>query len=165
MYCRTPAPSRHAPGATARRGRGPASLAPLSSPAPPLQTPSPTGGDPGPSAPGAAGSALGLQRLDERREHLVDVAHDPEVGHREDRRLLVLVDGDNVLRALHAHQVLGGARYAAGDVDRRLHRLACLTHLVRVGHPAGVDDGPTGAGGTVEQLGKLLNELVVGRVA
>src|SRR5882724_9798189 len=44
----------------------------------------------------------GLQGLDELGEDLVDVAHDAEVGHREDRRLGVLVDGDDVLRALHA---------------------------------------------------------------
>src|SRR5579863_522427 len=43
-------------------------------------------------------SGLGLERLDQRGEDLVHVAHDPEVGHREDRRLLVLVHGDDVLR-------------------------------------------------------------------
>src|ERR1700722_4796633 len=72
--------------------------------------PNRSGGRPEPGTPGAAGSALGLQRLDERRQHLVHVADDAEVGDREDRGLLVLVDGDDVLGALHPHQVLGGAR-------------------------------------------------------
>src|SRR5262245_61948663 len=35
-------------------------------------------------------SGAGLERLDELRQHLVDVAHDAEVGDREDRRFLVL---------------------------------------------------------------------------
>ena len=62
-------------------------------------------------------------------------------------------------------QVLGGARDPAGHVDGRLHGLAGLADLVRVGHPAGVDDGPAGAGGAVEQLGQLLDQGVVGRLA
>ena len=102
-----------------------------------------------------------LEGLDEGRQDLVHVAHDAEVGHREDRRLGILVDGDDVLRALHAHQVLGGAGDARGDVHRRLHDLAGLAHLVRVGHPAGVDDGARGAGGGAEQLGQGLDHLVL----
>ena len=92
-------------------------------------------------------SAARLERLDQLGQHLVDVAHDAEVGDTEDRRLLVLVDGDDVLGALHADQVLGRTRDAAGHVDRRLHDLAGLTDLVGVGNPTGVDDGAACAGG------------------
>ncbi len=94
--------------------------------------------------------------------HLVHVAHDAEVGDLEDRGVLVLVDGHDVLRVLHAHHVLGGARDPAGHVDGGLHRLAGLADLVRVGHPAGVDDGPAGAGGAVEQPGQLLDQRRTG---
>src|ERR1039457_3963091 len=38
-----------------------------------------------------------LQRLDQGRQHLVHVPHDAEVGDRENRRVLVLVDLDDVL--------------------------------------------------------------------
>src|SRR5690348_15616281 len=44
----------------------------------------------------APGPSSGLERLDQLREHLVDVTDDAEVGDPEDRRLLVLVDGDDV---------------------------------------------------------------------
>ena len=103
--------------------------------------------------------------LDQLRQHLVHVADDAEVGDREDRRLLVLVDGDDVLRALHAHHVLGGAGDAGGDVDGRLHDLAGLADLVAVGHPAGVDDGPRRAGRALQQLGQLLDHLVLAGLA
>src|SRR5438105_7558939 len=51
-------------------------------------------------------SASRLERFDELGHHLVDVAHHAQVGHREDRRVLVLVDGDDVLGALHADEML-----------------------------------------------------------
>ncbi len=51
------------------------------------------------NAGGPGGSALGFERFDQRREHLVHVAHDAEVGHREDGRFTVLVDGNDVLGA------------------------------------------------------------------
>ena len=53
-------------------------------------------------------------------QDLVHVADDAEVGDPEDRGLGVLVDGDDVLGALHADHVLGGA----GDADRRCRRSA-----------------------------------------
>jgi hypothetical protein len=46
--------------------------------------------------PATRGLAVG-QRLDQLGQHLVDVAHDAEVGNGEDRRLRVLVDGNDVL--------------------------------------------------------------------
>ena len=90
----------------------------------------------------------------------MEVADDAEVGHPEDGGLLVLVDGDDVGRALHPHQVLRGAGDSAGQVHGRLHDLAGLAHLVRVGHPAGIDDRPGGAGGALEEAGQRLDQLV-----
>src|SRR5688572_10912529 len=49
---------------------------------------------------------LRLQGLGELGQDLVEVAHDPQVGELEDRRVGVLVDRDDVLGALHPHLVL-----------------------------------------------------------
>ena len=84
--------------------------------------------------------AARLEQLDELREHLVHVTHDAEVGDTEDRRLLVLVDRDDVLGALHTDHVLRRTGDAGGDVDVRLDDLAGLADLVAVRNPAGIDD-------------------------
>ena len=86
---------------------------------------------------------------------LVHVADDAEVGDPEDRRLAVLVHRDDVVGALHADHVLGGAGDAERDVELRLHDLAGLADLLRVGHPAGVDDRTRRARRALEQLGEL----------
>src|SRR2546423_5629454 len=87
-------------------------------------------------------SAARLQGFDQLRHDLVDIADHAQVGDREDRGVLVLVDGDDVLGTLHANQVLRRTGDAGGDVDVGLDDLARLTHLVGVGHPTGVDDRP-----------------------
>src|SRR5262245_1872210 len=80
--------------------------------------------------------------LGELRDDLVEVADDAEVGELEDRRVRVLVDRDDRLRALHSHLVLDRAGHATGNVELRRHGLARLSDLSRVGIPAGVYDGP-----------------------
>src|SRR5437899_1099578 len=52
-----------------------------------------------PAVRATRGLPLGLEGLDQLGQHLVDVADDAEVGDGEDRRFLVLVDGDDVLGA------------------------------------------------------------------
>src|SRR5687768_492357 len=54
---------------------------------------------------GASAALLRLHGVGQLGQDLVQVAHDPEVGELEDRRVLVLVDRDNVLRGLHADLV------------------------------------------------------------
>src|ERR1700734_1586116 len=104
MYCRPPGSDGHARACghdPARPGRR--SMVEAARPPPTIRIPESNPANPrersGVCDPGTADSALGFERVDERREHLVHVTHDPEVGHREDRRLLVLVDGDDVLGA------------------------------------------------------------------
>ena len=93
---------------------------------------------------------------------LLHVADDAEVADREDRGLGVLVDGDDVLRALHAHHVLGGARDAGGDVDGRLHDLAGLADLVASRAPSRRRRWrATRRARAVEQLGQVLDHLVL----
>jgi hypothetical protein len=45
----------------------------------------------------------------EFRQGLVEVGHEPVVGHLENRRLFILVDGDDHLGILHTGQMLNGA--------------------------------------------------------
>src|SRR5271166_3440950 len=73
--------------------------------------------------------AASLDGLDELWQHLGDIADNAQVGDGEDRSLPVLVDGDDVLGALHTDHVLSRPRDPARDVDRRLHRLAGLADL------------------------------------
>jgi hypothetical protein len=49
-----------------------------------------------------------FQFIDKTRYNLEHVAHDAEVGYVEDRRVLVLVNGDDIFRVLHADEVLNG---------------------------------------------------------
>src|SRR5688500_6891108 len=60
---------------------------------------------------------VGPDHLDQLRDDLDRVPHDPEVRHAEDRRVGVLVDRDDPLRRLHPDDVLGRAADADGDVD------------------------------------------------
>ena len=91
----------------------------------------------------------------------MDVTDDAEVGDTEDRCFLVLVDRDDVLRALHAHHVLSGTGDARSDVHGRLDDLAGLADLVAVRHPSGVDDGSRRTRRTLEGLGERLDHRVL----
>ena len=77
----------------------------------------------------------------------------------------VLVDRDDVVAVLHAHEVLRRTGDAERDVHLRLHGLAGLTDLERVGHPAGVDDRARRAPRALELLRERFDErrVVLGR--
>ncbi len=45
-------------------------------------------------------------RLRQLRHDLKEIAHNAEVRHFKDRRILIFVDSDHRLRTLHSHQVL-----------------------------------------------------------
>src|SRR5688500_13195271 len=96
-----------------------------------------------PWATGVSALALG-DLLGGLREHRLEVADDTEVDELEDRRLLVLVDGDDRLRRLHAGTVLDGTGDAVGHVQLGRDGLAGLPDLERVRVPAGVDRGARG---------------------
>ena len=84
-----------------------------------------------------------------------------EVGEFEDRRVGVLVDRDDVLRALHPDLVLDRAGDARREVQLRRDRLAGLADLRRVGVPAGVDHRARGGDGALppNAAGELLGQL------
>jgi hypothetical protein len=58
-----------------------------------------------------------LKCADQLGHHLEDVAHHAEVGDLEDRRVPILVDGDDRLRGLHAGPVLNRAGNAQRDIQ------------------------------------------------
>src|SRR5262249_13555430 len=77
--------------------------------------------------------------LFELRQDLEEVADEAIVGDLEDRRLLVLVDGDDHLAVLHAGQMLDRAGDADSDVEVGRDHLAGLADLPVVWRIAGID--------------------------
>ena len=99
-----------------------------------------------------------LQFADERRRNLEDVALNAVVGDLENRRLGVLVDGDDGARALHADQMLNRARDAERDVQLRRHRLTRAANLALHRQPAVVADRPRRRELGAKRLGELLGD-------
>src|SRR5258707_15280616 len=77
----------------------------------------------------------------ELRHQLEEVADEAVIGDLEDRRLLVLVYGDDDLGILHPGEMLDGAGNADRDIEIGGDDLAGLADLVVVGHEAGIDGG------------------------
>ena len=107
---------------------------------------------------GARPSLLDL--LGEGRDDLEQVAHHAQVRDLQDRRVGVLRDRHDPLRALHADQVLERAADPGADVDLGLHGLAGLPDLVAVRDPAGVDGRARGADRGVPDRRRQLVELL-----
>src|SRR4051794_992883 len=101
----------------------------------------------------------GLHGLGELGHDLVEVADDAEVGELEDRRVGVLVDGHDVLGALHADLVLDRARDPRGQIELRRDRLAGLADLRGVRPPARVDHRARGRDGAAERVREVLELL------
>src|SRR5437899_1959250 len=103
---------------------------------------------------------LRLDRVSQLGDDLVQVAHDAEVRELEDRRVLVLVDREDVLRALHADLVLDRAGDAEREVELRRDRLARLADLRGVRVPAGVDDRPRRRNRSPQRVRQRLGQLL-----
>ena len=86
------------------------------------------------------------------------VTDDGEVGVLEDRRVRVLVDGDDGAGALHADLVLDRARDPARDIELRRDRLPGLADLGRVRIPACVHYRPGRGDRASEGLGEILDQ-------
>src|SRR5688500_11266276 len=83
-----------------------------------------------------------LKLFGQLRHDLEQVADQADVRDLEDRRLFVLVDGDDHLRILHTCEVLDRAGNADRNIDFGCDNLAGLADLVIVGGIAGIDRGP-----------------------
>ena len=88
------------------------------------------------------------------------VTDDSEVCDLENWRVRILVDGNDVLRALHTDHVLRRTGDAARHVDKGLHGFSGLAHLVRIRNPTSIDDGAARARRAVEQLRELFDQRV-----
>src|SRR6185436_3837963 len=102
-----------------------------------------------------------VHRGGEFRHDLEQIPDDTIVGNLEDRRLLVLVDGDDGLAVLHAGEMLDRAGDADGNVEVGRHHLAGLADLVVVRHVTGIDRGAAGAEAGAELVGERLEDLEV----
>src|SRR4051812_22778745 len=95
----------------------------------------------GPAASLARGGPFSSELLSQFRDDFEQVAHEADVRHLKDRRLLVLVDGDDGLGVLHSGEVLDRARNADGNVEVGGDDLAGLADLIVIGRVARVDRG------------------------
>ena len=93
----------------------------------------------------------------ELRQRLEEIGDQAVIGDLEDRRLLVLVDGDDDLGILHAGEMLDGAGDADRDVEVGRDDLAGLADLPVVRRVAGIDRGARGADRGAELVGDRLD--------
>ena len=91
----------------------------------------------------------------DRRNDLEQVADDAVVGDLENRRVGILVDRDDRVRALHADQVLDGAGDAEREVQLRRDGLPGAADLPLHRQPAGVADRPRRRELGAERVGEL----------
>src|SRR5215472_13508676 len=103
----------------------------------------------------------GFDRLGQPGEDLERIAYDPQIGHLQNRRIAILVDRDDHLRALHADGVLHGAGDTGSDVHAWPDGLAGLTYLHRIWNPAGVDDGTACPRRAAQRVRQLMHEVEV----
>ena len=92
---------------------------------------------------------------------LEQVADDTVVRDLENRRLLVLVDGDDHAAVLHSRQVLDRPRDADRDVQLRRDDFPRLPDLPVVGHETRVHRRARGTHRGVELVGERLENLEV----
>src|SRR5204863_2331848 len=71
------------------------------------------------SSQNARTATSAFERFDHCRNDLEEIAHDSIIGDFEDRRVGILVDRDDGLRALHPDQVLDRARDAERQIQLR----------------------------------------------
>ena len=96
-----------------------------------------------------------LRQLRHDREQIADQA---DIGDLEDRRFLVLVDGDDDLRILHPREVLDRARNADRDIDVGGDDLAGLADLIIVRRIARIDRGARCADRGAELVGERIEQ-------
>ena len=106
-------------------------------------------------------SLCSLQLLGQSGNYLVQVAYDTVVSHIEDRRGLILVDGNNEIRLFHTCYMLNSTGDTDCKVNLRTNGLTGLSNLQILGLPA-IIYNCTGAGyGTAKNLCQIVQDLEV----
>jgi len=85
------------------------------------------------------------ERLGERWQETDRIGHDADMREVEYWSILIGVDCEDEIGALHAGSMLDGARNARRDVKLGPDSLASLTDLPFGGYPAALDQGPRSA--------------------
>ena len=101
-----------------------------------------------------------LQLTRQLRHRVKQIRDQANIGDREDRRVLILVDGDDRLAVLHSRQMLDRARYADSDIDFRRDDLAGLPDLIVVGGIARINRRAARADARAEFVGERVDNLV-----
>jgi len=89
------------------------------------------------------------------RHELEQITDQSDVGHLEDRGILVLVDGDDDLRILHVGKVLDRSRNTDRDIDFGANDLAGLADLIVVGNIARIDGRTPCTDASTELVGEV----------
>src|SRR5882672_8250712 len=97
------------------------------------------------------------QRLGQFGNRLIQIRHQAVIGDLEDRRVLILVDGDDYLGILHAGEMLDRAGDADRDIQLGRHHLAGLADLPVVRRISRIDRGARGADAGAELVGERLD--------
>ena len=101
-----------------------------------------------------------LERFFKLRQDGEKITDEAVVGNLEDRGFLVLVDGDDDLRVLHAGQMLDGAGDADRDVELRCDDLAGLADLPVVRGIACIDGRARCADSGTELVGNRQDDFL-----
>ena len=93
------------------------------------------------------------------KEYLAHVIpYQAYISHPKDRRLRVGVNGYDLFRSLHAHEMLDRSRNADPDIKLWRYRLSGLTDLALVGHQAGFHHRPGTGHRSSDQVSQFLEE-------
>src|SRR6267378_5866752 len=114
-----------------------------------------------PDKPGSVFPVILLHLLSKSRDDLENITDDPIICEPENGRIRVLVNRDYHFRVYHANSVLNGSRDAACDVECRGDSSSCLSNLVRVRPPTGVDRSSRCSDDPAHYASKFLENLVV----
>src|SRR5579871_6071288 len=90
-------------------------------------------------------------------KRLEQIGDEAVIGDLENRRFLILVDGDDHFRILHAGEMLDRAGNADGKIKLGRHHFAGLADLPVVRRIAGIDRGARGADRGPELVGDGLD--------
>ena len=76
------------------------------------------------------------------------ISYNTKICNREDRSVLIFINGDDIFGAFHACNMLNSTADTGSNVEAWFYRLACLSDLIAIRQPASINNGTGCAGGT-----------------